>query len=130
MICQLALSATRTGCVLSDSSVIHVFYADDLCTMSANPAGLQKLIDIYYSYSVRNFLTFNSTKFICVVFKPKKFKLYCPLMVLNAAPLPYVDSVMHLGLMFTPDSKDGVDMQMQLRTFHTSSNTHHPTSIC
>ena len=90
---SVALSATKTGCVINDKSVNLVFYADDLCIMSASPAGLQKLIDICYNYSVHNSLTFNPTKSVCVVFKPKKFKLYCPPMVLNAAPLPYVDSV-------------------------------------
>ena len=119
----MALSATKTGCVINNKSVNHVFYADDLCIMSASPAGLQKLIDICYNYSVQNSLTFNPTKSVCVVFKPKKFKLYCPPMVLNAAPLPYVDSVKYLGFMFTPDSKDDADMQRQLRTFYARSNT-------
>ena len=120
---SVALSATKTGCVINDKSVSHAFYADDLCIMSASPVGLQKLIDICYNYSVQNFLTFNTTKYVCVVFKPKMFKLYCPPMVLNAAPLPYVDSVKYLGFMFTPDSKDDVDMQRQLRTFYACSNT-------
>ena len=118
---SVALSATKTGCVINDKSVKHVFYADDLCIMSANPAGLQKMIDICYNYSVQNSLTFNPTK--SVVFKPKKFKLYCPPIALNAVPLPYVDSVKYLGFMFTPDSKDDVDMQRQLRTFYARSNT-------
>ena len=43
---SVALSATKTGCVINNKSVNHVFYADDLCIMSASPAGLQKLIDI------------------------------------------------------------------------------------
>ena len=68
---SVALSATKTGCVINDKSVNHVFYADDLCIMSASPAGLQKLIDICYNYSVQNYLTFNVTKSGCVVFKPK-----------------------------------------------------------
>ena len=46
-----ALSATKMGCVINDTSVNQVFYADDLCIMSASPAGLQKLIDICYNYS-------------------------------------------------------------------------------
>ena len=65
--------------------------------MSASPAGLQKLIDTCYNYSVQNSLTFNITKSVCVVFKPKKFKLYFPSVVVNAAPLPYVDSVKYSG---------------------------------
>ena len=120
---SVALSATKTGCVINDKSVNHVFYADDLCIMSASTAGLQNLIDICYNYSVQKSLTFNPTKSVCVVFKPKKFKLYCPPMALNAALLPYVDSVKYLGFMFTPDSKDDVDMPRQLRTFYARSNT-------
>ena len=44
-------------------------------------------------------------------------------MVLNDAPLPYVDSVKYFGFMFIFDSKDDVDMQRQLRTFYARSNT-------
>ena len=56
---SVALSATKTGCVISDASVNHVFYADDPCIMSASPAGLQKFIDNVQSltivmYSVQN----------------------------------------------------------------------------
>ena len=54
---SVAFSATKTCCVINDKSVNHVFYADDLCIMSASPAGLQKLIDICYNYSVPNSLT-------------------------------------------------------------------------
>ena len=68
-------------------------------------------------------LTFNPTESVCVVFKPKKFKLYCLTMVLNAAPLPYIDSAKYLGFMFTPISKDDVDMQRQLGTFYARSDT-------
>ena len=89
----MALSTTKTGCVISDTSVNHAFYADDLCIMSVGPACLQKRMDIWYNYSVQNFLTFNPTKSVCVVFEPRKLKLYCPLMVLNATPLPYISVV-------------------------------------
>ena len=44
-------------------------------------------------------------------------------MVLNAALLPYVDSVKYFGFMFTHDSKDDADMQRQVRTFYARSNT-------
>ena len=61
--------------------------------MSASPSGLQKLIDICNSYSAQNSSTFNPTKSVCIIFQPKKFELSCPFIVLNAVPLPYVDSV-------------------------------------
>ena len=34
---SVALSATKTGCVVNDKSVNNVFHADDLCIMSASP---------------------------------------------------------------------------------------------
>ena len=117
------LSAAKTGCIINDISIIHVFYADDLCIMSASPSGLQKLIDICFEYSLHNSLTFNSTKSVCIVFKPKRFKLHCPTMTLNSVPMEYVTDVKYLGFMFTSDSKDDVDMQKQLRTFYARSNT-------
>ena len=46
-------------------------------------------------------------------------------MTLNGVHMEYVSTVkyMYLGFMFTSDSKDDVDMQRQLRTFYTRSNT-------
>ena len=55
---SLTLSSTKTGCVINDKSVNHVFYADDLCIMSASLAGLQKLIDICYNYSVQTIVLY------------------------------------------------------------------------
>ena len=118
-----ALSSTKTSCVISDTSVNRVFYADDLCIMSASTAGLQKFIYICYNYSVLDSLTFNPTKSVCVAFKPNKFKLYCPLIVLNAASLLYVDSLKYMGFMLILVSNGDVDMQRQLRTFYARSNT-------
>ena len=117
------LSAAKTGCIINDISINHVFYADDLCMMSASLSGLQKLIDICFEYSLHNSLTFNSTKSVCIVFKPKRFKLHCPTMTLNSVSMEYVTDVKYLGFMFTSDSKDDVDMQKQLRTFYAHSNT-------
>ena len=38
-----------TGCVLSHTSVSHVFYAEGIYIMSDSPASLQQLINICYS---------------------------------------------------------------------------------
>ena len=41
----MALSGIKAGCVISDTSVNHVLYADDLCIMSASQAVLITEID-------------------------------------------------------------------------------------
>ena len=71
------LSAAKTGCIINDISI--------------------KLIDICFEYSLHNSLTFNSTKSVCIVFKPKRFKLHCPTMTLNSVPMEYVTDVTYLG---------------------------------
>ena len=46
------LSAAKTGCIINDVSVNHVFYTDNLCIMSDSLSGLQNLIDIYFKCTV------------------------------------------------------------------------------
>ena len=89
---SMTLSAAKTGCIIHVNDIFrnHVFYADDQCIMSASPCGLQKLIDICFEYSLHDSLTLNSTKSVCIVFKPKRFKLHCPTMTLNGVPMEYV----------------------------------------
>ena len=67
---SVALSVTKTGCVISDASVIHVFYADDLCIMSASPAGLQKFIDNVQSLTIIMYSVCIIIMSVCMVFKP------------------------------------------------------------
>ena len=70
-----AWSAAKTGCLINDIYVNHVFYADDLCTciMSALLLVHKKLIDICVKYNLHNYLTFNPAKWVCIVFEPKIF---------------------------------------------------------
>ena len=64
----------------------HVMYADDICMMHTSPAALQELINIHVcqDFSVRNDLSFNSSKSYCMVFKPKSYKLSCPLLYMDS----------------------------------------------
>ena len=71
-------------------------YADDICLMAPNPAALQELINICYDFSVRNDLSFNSSKSYCMVFKPKSYKLSCPL----ASPFPLHIKMVHLHCLY------------------------------
>ena len=101
-----SLSAAKTGCLIKNVSINHVFYVDDLCIMSASSSSLQKLIDNCVKYSLHNSLTFNPTKSVCIVFKPTRFKLHYPNMILNGVPMEYVDNVKYLGFMIASESKN------------------------
>ena len=44
----------------------------------------------------------------CMVFKPNRFKLYCPAVYLNRNIIDYVEEAKYLGYMFTNDKQDEV----------------------
>ena len=53
------------------------------------------------------------------------FECYTPLkcIVLNYVRLPYADSVKYLGVMFTRDLNNNIDMLGQVKTFNELCNT-------
>ena len=71
---------------------------------------LQKLLNIFLSYSIIADLNFNVLKSFCIAFTPKSFKLSFPKVYINTAPIPYTDSLKYLGFIFTSSYKDDSDM--------------------
>ena len=57
-----------------------------------------------------------------MVFKPIRFKLYCPAVYLNRNIIDYVEKTKYLGYMFTNDKQDDVEMLRHLRLLYTRSN--------
>ena len=116
------LVESKVGCSIDNLCMNHVMYADDICFMAPSPAALQELINICYDFSVRNDLSFNSSKSYCMVFKPKSYKLSCPLLYMDSQVLKYADNVKYLGFTFSSDQKDDNDILRQLRMLYTKSN--------
>ena len=58
-----------------------------------------------------------------MVFKPNRFKLYCPAVYLNGNIIDYVEKTKYLGYMFTNDKQDDIEMLRQLRLLYMRSNT-------
>ena len=116
------LVKSQIGCQIDNVCVNHVMYADDICLMAPSPAALQKLINICYDFSLQNNLTFNSSKSFCMVFKPRLYKLSCPMFYMNNEKLDYTDSIKYLGFKFSSDKKDDNDMLRQMRILYTKSN--------
>ena len=52
-----------------------------------------------------------------MVFKPNRFKLYCPAVYLNGNIIDYVEKTKYLEYMFTNDKQDDVEMLRQLFLF-------------
>ena len=64
------------------------FYADDLCLLAPCAIALQKLLDICQEYGVEHDVIYNPLKYICMVFKPDRFSLKCPLVHLGNTGVP------------------------------------------
>ena len=83
---------------------------------------MNDLLNLCYEFSLSNDIIFNPTKSQCMVFKPNRFKLYCPAVYLNGNIIDYVEKTKYLGYMFTNDKQDDVEMLRQLRLLYMRSN--------
>ena len=80
-------------------------YADDICLMAPSHAALRNLIIICYDFRTQNNLSFNSSKSLCMVLKPRLHNISCPTFYMNSEMLDYTDSIKYLGFTFSFDKK-------------------------
>ena len=99
------LISSGIGCFLDKVCFNHVFYVDDLCLMAPCAIALQELLNICHNYSITVDVNFNALKSFCVAFTPKLFKLRFPELNINAALIPYTDSIKYLGFTFQTVTK-------------------------
>ena len=89
---------------------------------SPTAIALQKLFDVCFEYSIANGLLFNPVKYMCIVFKPCRFKVYYPTVSIGTESLTFVNTVKYLGFVFCENKKDDEDMLKQLRSLYLKSN--------
>ena len=117
-----ALSYCKAGCYINEQCMNHIMYADDICVMAPTAIALQKLLDVCFEYSIANDLLFNPVQSVCIVFKPCRFKLYCPTVSIRTERLTYINTVKYLGFVFCENKKDDEDMLKQMRSLYAKSN--------
>ena len=92
------LISSGFGCFLDKVCFNHVFYANDLCLMAI---ALQELLNICHCYSITVDVNLNELNSFRVAFTPKLFKMRFAEWNINAALIPYTDSINYLGFTFT-----------------------------
>ena len=80
------------------------------------------MLNLCYEFSQPNDNIFNPNKSQCMIFKPNRFKMYCPAVYLNGNIIDYVEKTKYLGYMFTNGKQDDVEMLRQLRLLYMRSN--------
>ena len=75
-------------------------YADDICLMAPTATAMQNLLDVYHKYGAANDILLNPLKSVCIVYKPKYYKLYCPSVNIGSEPLRFVNRNEIFGFYF------------------------------
>ena len=79
-----------------------------------------RMLDVCFIFSIRNDIMFNPIKSVCVVYKSKSNKLYCPTVSLDCDILDYTGHTKYLGFTFNMNVQDDDDMLRHMRTLYIS----------
>ena len=101
---------------------MHVMYADDICLLAPSALWLQKLLDMCYDFSQNNDIILNSLKCVYLVFRPKRYKLFCPHVYLHKEKLFRIHETKYLGYFLSEDKIDDAEISKQIRTLYIRSN--------
>ena len=77
------LHDARLECFIGHKGINRAIYADDICFSASSVLGLQKLLEMCCCYSQDNGIIFTPLKSVYVVFRPERYKLFCPPMYLH-----------------------------------------------
>ena len=120
---SIKLNECNVGCAVDSTSLNHLFYADDLCLMAPTAFALQKLVNICQAYGKSNDILYNPTKSQCMVFKPPRYNLLCPIVTLGDKIIEYRESVKYLGVLICSDSKDNKELRKQTQMLYSRANS-------
>ena len=98
---SVCVTQCKVGCHLNETVTNHVMYADGICLMAPSAIALKKMLNLCYEFSQSNDIIFNPIKSQCMIFKPNRFKLYCPAVYLNGNIINYLGKTKYLGYIFT-----------------------------
>ena len=117
------LNKLRVGCMINDSCLNHILFADDLCCFSPSLTGLQNLVDECNAYASSHDIVFNYRKSAGVLFSPKNFKLSKPpFLLLGLDKIEFVDRVKYLGIIMDSSSNENCDISRQTRALYCIGN--------
>ena len=89
--------------------------------MAPTGTAIQNLFDVCHNYGTANDIWFNPLKLVCMAYKPKYYKLFCPSVNIGSEPLRFVNETKYLGFTFCSLNKDDKDILRQLRSVYARS---------
>ena len=118
------LNKFRIGCVLGDSLLNHLMYADDLVLISPSTYGMSKLIEECQKYGLEFDIKFNSNKSAIMFFLSDTMdNINLPPFKINNEIIEVVKSYTYLGHIITNKLSDDLDILKQRRKFFAKGNS-------
>ena len=100
------LSNRYAVCYINAKCINHIMYADDICLMAPTGTAMQNLLDVCHNYGAANDILFNNLKSVCILYKPKYYKLVGPSVNIGSEPLRFVNETKYMGFTFCNLDKD------------------------
>ncbi len=117
------LNACNTGCIVGNTVVNHLMYADDLVILSPYSAGLQDLLKVCSQYGNDYDIKFNAKKSNVMIVRSKEDKkLVFPPFSLCDNPLMTCQEIKYLGHYLTFDWRDDKDIYRQTCKQYAQAN--------
>ncbi|KAK0141236.1 hypothetical protein N1851_021750 [Merluccius polli] len=117
------LGKCKTGCLIGNTLLNHLMYADDLAIMSPSTVGFQQLLDICSEYGVEFDVQYNAKKSVVLICRTKEDqKLHFPMFYLSGQSLCVSNCMKYLGHIITDKMEDDADMYRQRRMLYVEAN--------
>ena len=117
------LNELNIGCVLN-STINHIFYADDLVLVAPSQSGLQRLISECETFSRVHSVQFNIKKSKLMIMRAKNFTHFeFGDIKLNGANLEKVSNFKYLGHVLTESCNDHDDIMRHCRYLYAVGNS-------
>lgn len=115
------LNNSNPGTYMNFMKINHLCYADDTALLAPSTKGLQELINICHAYGEEYDVLFNVEKTKCMVFTPKKYDSFDPVVTLYGKNIEFVKQFKYLGIILSEN--DEIEIRSQYRQLCARSNT-------
>ena len=117
------LNNCGTGCMIGNTIINHLMYADDLVILCPYSAGLQQLLRVCSQYGADFDIKYNSKKSNIMIARSREDnKLLVPDFLLSGAVLKVCEEVKYLGHFITADLSDDRDIRRQYCMMYAQAN--------
>ena len=118
------LNKLKVGCVLGESIINHLLYADDIALISPSSAGLKKLLTVCEKFGKENDMLFNASKSAIMLSKSSLMPYFhIPIFNLNGNSINVVENFKYLGHFISANLSDKEDIERQRKKLYAQGNS-------